>query len=115
MTVNVTDWSTTPASNTTVGGISIAENCTPANLNDAARAIMAGVRSAYDAQATVNATIAGAMPAAGGAFSGTQPIYTGRGAYHHNSSQGLTSGQWFVQAAGGSPPAMQPGDWLAEY
>ena len=113
--VAVTDWSTTPASNTTVDGISIAEACPPANINNAIRSVMAGVRSDHDAQATVNATIAGAMPTTGGAFTGTQPIYTGQGAYLHNAASGLASGAIFVQAAGGAAPTMQPGDWLAEY
>lgn len=45
MTVNVSDWSETPASNVTVDGISIAENCSPANLNNSDRAIMAGVKT----------------------------------------------------------------------
>ena len=44
----VKDWSTTAASNVTVGGVSIAENCSPANLNDADRAIMADVRLRFD-------------------------------------------------------------------
>lgn len=36
----VADWSTTAASNTTVGGINIAESCSPANINNALREIM---------------------------------------------------------------------------
>jgi len=43
--VDVTTWSETPASNTTVDGVSIAENCSPANLNNSDRAIMAGVKT----------------------------------------------------------------------
>ena len=35
------DWSSTAASNSTVGGISIAEGMTPSNVNDAIRAVMA--------------------------------------------------------------------------
>lgn len=43
--VDVTTWSETPASNTTVDGVSIAENCSPANLNNAIRSVMAGVKT----------------------------------------------------------------------
>lgn len=41
--MTIRDWSTTAASNTTVGGVSIAEACPAANLNDGERAIMADV------------------------------------------------------------------------
>jgi hypothetical protein len=116
LSVLVSDWSVTPASNLTVDGVSIAEACPPANINNALRSVMAGVRTFYDAQQTVNGTIAGFMPAAGGTFSGTQPVYVGEGAYLHNATNGFASGRVFYQAAGGSPPGgMQPGDWLIEY
>lgn len=42
----VSDWDTTAANNTDVGGISIAENCAMANLNNAMREIMAQVKAA---------------------------------------------------------------------
>jgi hypothetical protein len=44
----VQDWSTTPASNTSVGSVSIAELCDPGNLNDAIRAVMADVRTRFN-------------------------------------------------------------------
>lgn len=43
--VDVSSWSETPASNTTVDGVSIAENCSPANLNNAIRSVMAGIKT----------------------------------------------------------------------
>ena len=43
--VDVTTWSETPGSNTTVDGVSIAENCSPANINNAIRSVMAGVKT----------------------------------------------------------------------
>lgn len=43
--VDVTSWSEVPGSNTTVDGVSIAENCSPANLNNAIRSVMAGVKT----------------------------------------------------------------------
>lgn len=45
----VTDWSTTAASNTDVGGINIDENCAPSGLNNAAREMMAQIATALAA------------------------------------------------------------------
>lgn len=44
MALKVADWSTTPASNTSVDGVNIAENCPFANMNNMGRAIMSAVR-----------------------------------------------------------------------
>lgn len=43
----VSDWSTTAASNTTVGGVNVAENCPPGNINNAIREVMAQIRAWY--------------------------------------------------------------------
>lgn len=43
----VSDWSSTAASNTTVGGISIAEGMSPANVNNAMREMMAQIADWY--------------------------------------------------------------------
>ena len=43
--VDVSSWSETPASNTTVDGVSIAEGCSPGNLNNGLRSIMAGIKT----------------------------------------------------------------------
>lgn len=42
------DWSTTADSNSTVGGINIAEGCPAGNLNGASRSIMAEARAAFN-------------------------------------------------------------------
>jgi hypothetical protein len=60
--VDVSTWSETPGSNTTVDGISIAEGCSPANVNNGMRSIMAGVKTfhvAYSAHVTVAVTLTG--------------------------------------------------------
>lgn len=44
----VSDWDTTANNNTDVGGVNIAENCPPSNINNAIRTVMAQVRSFYD-------------------------------------------------------------------
>jgi hypothetical protein len=45
----VSDYSTTPASNTAISGINIAEGCSPANINNAIRQLMADVKAYYNA------------------------------------------------------------------
>lgn len=57
--VDVTTWSETPASNTTVDGVSIAENCSPANINNAIRSVMAGVKTYTLTVASTYATLTG--------------------------------------------------------
>jgi hypothetical protein len=116
MTVNVSDWSETPASNVTVDGISIAENCSPQNLNNSDRAIMAGVRTFYTAYLAVVATLSNYMAKAGGTFSGTQPIYTGEGAFLHHQGSSYTSGKVYMVAEGsGDPSGTSTGDIVIFY
>lgn len=43
--VDVSSWSETPATNTTVDGTNIAENCSPGGINNAIRSVMAGVKT----------------------------------------------------------------------
>ena len=105
MTVLVSDWSETPATNTTVDGVSIAEACSPGNINNAIRSVMAGVKTfnlAY--QATVTA-LGGYMPVAAGTFSGTQPKYTGEGAFLHHQNSAYTSGKVYLLPTGSADPA----------
>lgn len=51
MVDKVSDWSLSANGNTTVAGISIAEGCPYANMNDAAREIMAAIRQEFSDQA----------------------------------------------------------------
>lgn len=46
--MDIQSWSTTAASNTSVDGINVAENCDPANLNNGMRAMMANVAGLRD-------------------------------------------------------------------
>lgn len=41
--MSISDYSTTPASNTSISGINIAEGCSPGGLNDAIRQLMADI------------------------------------------------------------------------
>jgi len=110
MTVNVTDWSETPAGNTTVDGINIAEGCPAGNVNGAIRAVMAGVRTLRD---DIPAT-GDFVSRIGGVFHGN-PIFNGRGGYLHFNDPGLTAGRIFVQPSGAATPTMANGDILLEY
>lgn len=104
MAVNVSDWSTTPSSNTSVDGINIAENCPPDNMNNAVRAIMAGVRGLYDTVTSLSTTVSGKLSAAGAVFSGTRPIYTAEGAFINFADTAYTSGKAAVLPDGAADP-----------
>lgn len=54
--VNPFGWSTTAGSNSTVGGVSIAEGMSPSGVNNGMRAIMAGVKEALDVLAGAKTT-----------------------------------------------------------
>lgn len=43
--VDVSSWSEVPATNTTVDGTNIAENCSPGGINNAIRSVMAGIKT----------------------------------------------------------------------
>lgn len=49
--MGVADYSTTPASNTSINGVNIDEGCLPSGINNALRQLMADVRSVYDLDA----------------------------------------------------------------
>lgn len=103
--VDVSTWSETPASNTTVDGVNIAENCSPGALNNGLRSIMAGVKTFHLAYTALVATVATKVNAAGGAFSGTQPVYTGEGAFLHHQASANSSGRVYVLAEGAPQPS----------
>ncbi|MGL5737043.1 MAG: hypothetical protein ACRCYS_19435 [Beijerinckiaceae bacterium] len=60
--VDVSTWSETPASNTTVDSVNIGEGTTPpSNVNNALRSIMAGVRTFYELVITSYVSLTGAQ------------------------------------------------------
>lgn len=103
--VDVSTWSEVPASNTTVDGVNIAEACSPAGLNNGLRAIMAGVKTFHVAYSALVTTVEGKVSAAAGVFSGTQPIYTGEGAFLHHQNSANASGKVYLLPEGSSRPA----------
>lgn len=58
MSIKVANWSTTPASNTSVDGVAIGENCPFANMNNMGRAIMSAVKYEVASFGTVIAAAA---------------------------------------------------------
>lgn len=107
----VGEWNTNANLNITVDGINIAEGCPAANINGAIRAVMANIRVMYDGLPDLTLYVT----KSGGTFI-TNPTFTGRGGFLHNSNSSNTGGQVFVQATGsGTPVGMVNGDWLAEY
>lgn len=106
----VTDYSTTPASNTAINGINIAEGCPAGNMNAAVRQMMADIRVFY------NGVPVGSdyMLKTGGAFLG-DITRNGRGGYAHHASATYLSFQVHTTAYGASQPSgMQVGDWWVE-
>ena len=59
----ISQWDTNPANNTDVGGINIAENCPPSNINNAIRQVMSQVKEFQDGSSgdglTLNGTLQG--------------------------------------------------------
>jgi len=57
----ISQWDTNPASNTDVGGISIAENCPPGNINNAIREVMAQVKEFQNGASGDSLTLNGSL------------------------------------------------------
>lgn len=104
------DWSATPASNTQIGSINIAEQCNPEGINDAIRELMAACKT-FD----LNKADASALVTLLDSVISINAIVTGRGAVMHHNNSANASGKIFVQASGGTAPTMADGDMLLEY
>ena len=63
----VSDWSATPANNTDIGDINIAEGCAPSNINNAIRELMAQVKDMQTGVDGDNFVIGGALTCSGNA------------------------------------------------
>ena len=85
----ISEWSATPANNTDVGGVDIAEGCAPSGINNAIREIMAQVKDLVTGADGDNLTVAGDLILTGGLTL--------------DGSAG-TSGQVMVSAGSGNTP-----------
>lgn len=107
------DYSATPGNNTSISGISIAELCPAANINNAIRQLMADARTFSDGVAAVDTSTL--MPKAGGAFTG-QITRSGSGGYLYNSAAAQGGGRVSVLATGTAlPSSPQEGDFVFFY
>ena len=93
-------YATTAAANITISGISIAEGCPAANVNNAIRQLMADARAFSDASPST----AGLMPKSGGAFTGSI-TRSGGGSYTYWASSSLTGGAMYVQSSATALPS----------
>jgi hypothetical protein len=108
----VSDWSTTASNNTTIGGISIAEGCPAANVNNAFREMMAEIRS-YSL--TISSPAGTYMPLSGGTFTG-QIKRSGSGGYLYNAASAQSGGAVYVQPTGTKlPSSPQEGTFVFFY
>ena len=57
----ISQWDSNPANNTDIGGINIAENCPPSNINNAIRQIMAQLKEFQDGASGDSLTLNGSL------------------------------------------------------
>lgn len=106
-------YSLTPASNLSINGISIAEGCAAANINNAIRQIAADGRELYD---TVNAIdVSSYMPKAGGAFTNTITRSGAGGYWYHASATQATAPVYTQTAATALPSSPAEGTVVLQY
>tara|TARA_R110000823_G_scaffold308780_1_gene432543 strand:- start:1599 stop:2417 length:819 start_codon:yes stop_codon:yes gene_type:complete len=85
----ISEWSSTPASNTDVGGVNIAEGCPPATINNAIREVMAQCNNWQSGASGDNQTNAGTLTSTGVlAITGSFTLDGATG----NAGQVMTSG-----------------------
>ena len=63
----ISQWDSNPANNTDIGGINIAENCPPSNINNAIRQIMAQLKEFQDGSSGDSLTLTGTLQGNGNA------------------------------------------------
>ena len=96
----ISEFSATPADNTDISNINIAEGCSPANLNNAVRSLMAQLKDQQAGTSGDPFTVSGTLTASGTlTSSGTLAV---TGGLTLDGSAG-TSGQVIVSAGSGTP------------
>jgi hypothetical protein len=105
-------YATTAAANTTISGISIAENCAAANINNAIRQLMADARAFADSVVSPSGSY---MPLSGGSFTG-QITRSGSGGYLYNAASAQAGGAVYVLPQGTAlPSSPQEGTFVFFY
>jgi len=105
-------YSLTPANNGTLGGLDVSEGCSPANLNNGLRQLMADGKELSDTVVAIDVSIKADV--ASPAFTG-QPTVSTRGALLHHNNASNASGRIFIQASADAVPTMANGDILLTY
>lgn len=95
-------YSATPASNTSINGISIAENCPAANVNNALRQLAADGKVLDTTVAAISTLTL--MPKAGGAFTGTI-TRSGSGGYLYHAAAAQATGPVYTQTVATALPS----------
>jgi len=97
----ISEFSSTAADNTDITNINIAEGCSPANVNNAVRSLMALLKDQQTGTSNDPFTVAGTLVASGQAVSsGTLNV---TGAFQLDGTAGA-SGQALVSAGGANTP-----------
>lgn len=107
---SASEFSLTPDANVTIGGVNVAEDCSPGGLNDALRYVAAVARDSYDRIPAPNTL----MPKTGGTFSG-EITRSGRGGYLHHANSAQSSGQVHTLPEGTARPASAEGTIVFYY
>jgi hypothetical protein len=100
--VAFSDYSTTPSLNVTIGGLSSAEGCAAANVNNILRQLAADGRALYDTVAAINTSTL--MPKSGGVFTGAISR-TSAGGYWYHAASAQADGKVYIVATGTARPS----------
>ena len=99
----ISEWSSTPANNTDIDSINIAEGCAPSGINDAIRELMAQVKDLYSGTTGDTIAVAGGGTGAGTAANARVnllPSYTSNGTKVLAVNSGATDVEWVTSASG---------------
>lgn len=107
---SASEFSITPDANLTIGGINVAEGCSPAGINGAVRYLAAAARDSYN-QLTPSGTY---LPLSGGVLTGNLTRST-RGAFLHHANSAQVDGKIYNLPEGSPRPAAAEGVMVFYY
>jgi hypothetical protein len=99
----ISEWSSTPANNTDIDSINIAEGCAPSGINDAIRELMSQVKDLYSGTTGDAIAVAGGGTGAATAAAARVnllPSYTANGTKVLAVNSGATDVEWVTSATG---------------
>lgn len=107
---SASEFVTTPASNTTIGGVNVGEGCPPGGINEAIRYLAAVARDSYDRIPAPGSF----LPIGGGTLTG-DILRQGRGAYLHHANSAQSNGQFYTMPEGTARPSPAEGVFVFYY